>query len=497
MTALNLRAKPAEHVDPALVRISKDVIELLTSGMYVSPVTIYREYIQNSADAIDEARGRRILSESDPGSVSIIIDHAARSVIIRDNGVGISRKEAIATLLSIGGSRKKGTSARGFRGVGRLSGLAYCRQLQFRTKAYGEAVETRLTWDCKGLRARLSEPTGVDDLRATLSEAVTVEEIPNEDVVASFFEVKLIDIARHRNDILLNEQLVAAYLSQVAPLDFCPSFSHSPAIVQALARHEAWQKPIELTINGTPVLRPFKDKMPIPGSSQAVEINHIEMIELTDFDGNVGAVGWIGHHQYVRSIPASLHVRGIRLRSGNVQVGEEYLVDDLFRESRFNSWSICEIHVIDRRLRPNARRDNFELNHHFYHLTAQLSVLTKRISSLCRSSSVQRAALAMIEGSIAEITSLLDAGELEQNVLSRSKARIERCLARLRAISDEPKRDELRVTLDGLRDRLSTVSVGASHRVVDFAEVSKLVTKFVTNRQQAKLLMEALERIGA
>ena len=32
------------------VRIGKDVIEILTSGMYVSPVTVYREYIQNAAE---------------------------------------------------------------------------------------------------------------------------------------------------------------------------------------------------------------------------------------------------------------------------------------------------------------------------------------------------------------------------------------------------------------------------------------------------------------
>jgi hypothetical protein len=32
-------------VDADAVRIGKDIIEILTSGMYVSPVTIYREYI--------------------------------------------------------------------------------------------------------------------------------------------------------------------------------------------------------------------------------------------------------------------------------------------------------------------------------------------------------------------------------------------------------------------------------------------------------------------
>lgn len=35
--------------------IGKNIIESLTLGMYENPFCIYREYIQNSADAIDKA----------------------------------------------------------------------------------------------------------------------------------------------------------------------------------------------------------------------------------------------------------------------------------------------------------------------------------------------------------------------------------------------------------------------------------------------------------
>ena len=35
--------------------IGKDVLELVSSAMYVDPLTIYREYLQNAADAIDDA----------------------------------------------------------------------------------------------------------------------------------------------------------------------------------------------------------------------------------------------------------------------------------------------------------------------------------------------------------------------------------------------------------------------------------------------------------
>ena len=72
------------------VRIGKDVIEILTSGMYVSPVTVYREYIQNAADSIDAARSEGIISSRGRGRVSVDLDHATRSAVIRDNGAGVS-----------------------------------------------------------------------------------------------------------------------------------------------------------------------------------------------------------------------------------------------------------------------------------------------------------------------------------------------------------------------------------------------------------------------
>ena len=38
-----------------MVIVGKDLLELLSSTMYVDPLTIYREFIQNATDAIDKA----------------------------------------------------------------------------------------------------------------------------------------------------------------------------------------------------------------------------------------------------------------------------------------------------------------------------------------------------------------------------------------------------------------------------------------------------------
>src|SRR5262245_29882441 len=111
------------------VVVGKDILELLSSSMYVDPMTIYREYVQNSADAIDAARGSGLLTPSDKAVVEIFMDPTFRSIRIRDNGTGLDPTNFSRRLTSFGASQKRGSRARGFRGVGRLAGLGYCREL--------------------------------------------------------------------------------------------------------------------------------------------------------------------------------------------------------------------------------------------------------------------------------------------------------------------------------------------------------------------------------
>ena len=50
--------------------IGKDVLELLSSAMYIDPLSIYREYVQNAADSIDAAIGGGYTSANLDPSVS-------------------------------------------------------------------------------------------------------------------------------------------------------------------------------------------------------------------------------------------------------------------------------------------------------------------------------------------------------------------------------------------------------------------------------------------
>ena len=105
--------------------------------------------------------------------------------------------------------------------------------------------------------------------------------------------------------------------------------------------------------------RPHRDRFEID-ENEWDAFTGIELREIPNIDGGLGAIAWVLHHGYVGALSAKTRVKGLRLRSGNVQVGGHTLLEELFAEPRFNAWSVGEIHVVDRRVIPNGRRDHYE-----------------------------------------------------------------------------------------------------------------------------------------
>lgn len=62
-------------------------------------------------------------------------------------------------------------------------------------------------------------------------------------------------------------------------------------------------------------------------------------------------------------------LKGIRIRQGNMLIGDKGTCNGLFKEERFNGWMIGELHVFDNDLVVNARRDYFEQNEAHYDLS--------------------------------------------------------------------------------------------------------------------------------
>lgn len=409
------------------VVVGKDILELLSSAMYVDPLTIYREYIQNAADAIDQAR-RAGLSA---GQIDIQIDAATRSVSIRDDGAGIPAADFRRILTAVGASTKRGTDARGFRGVGRLSGLAYARSLTFLSRAQGEHRISTMTWNCQALRTALRDPGDRRDLAAVI-EAITITTVGKPEAGPPFFEVRLEGVARQGDDRILSPGGVADYLSQVAPVPLDREFSSAALIAETLATTVALGN-LKIRINkGEPLTRPFRDELPITGGRPLI-IREVAFIEAPSVDGGISAVGWVAHHDYEGAINPSTRVRGLRVRAGDVQIGDAGVLADIFPETRFDAWTIGEIHVLDQRIIPNGRRDDFERNVHLANLKNHLAPLGRDVANRCRTSSRDRKRLRDLEieqASVKEGLSILAQGSLDAHAAERMALSVELALMR-------------------------------------------------------------------
>lgn len=423
-TDKNVLAVPAEDIT-----IGRDILELLSSAMYVDPMTIYREYLQNAADAVDEARQKGILGLGDPGTVELFIDDAGRNVRIRDNGAGVSNRQFTRKMTALGASAKRGATSRGFRGVGRLAGLGYCQELIFRSRAHGEANVSELRWDCRRLKSALRSTESESDLRAVIIDVVTHRKENGEGWPPHFFEVELKGIIRHKNDRLLSPEAVADYISQVAPVPFAPAFKFGREIASALKANVELGD-LRVTISGLdePVYRPFRDHLDVGNDVPDTYVD-VQFFHLTGMDGAPSAICWLLHHSYAGAIPQASLVKGLRLRVGNIQVGDHLLLEELFTESRFGGWVVGEVHVIDKRIIPNGRRDHFEQNTHFNNLLNQLAPIARDLSRRCRTSSIKRKWLRDFDTHCAvaeEKIAIIAQGTLpaaKQNELARSTER--------------------------------------------------------------------------
>lgn len=425
---------PWSRPEHALV-VGKDILELLSTSMYVDPMSMYREYVQNSADSVDLARAAGIL-EAD-GVVEIKIEAAERKIFIRDNGAGLSKTDFLDQLTALGGSKKRGTGARGFRGVGRLAGLAFAQELIFRSRQHGENTVHELKWNARDVRSMLRS-LDPQDLRDIVGNSIEAREIPGRLWPDRFFEIELRGVIRHRDDRLLNEDQVAQYLAQVAPVPFHPDFRFGDQITSLLETHGIAVGAINIEVVGRgKIYRPHRNSTPFGKSTTAFQ--ELTTIHTPGRDAHTAAVTWVLHSDYRGSLPSASLVDGWRFRVGDIQIGNNDLLVSLFPEVRFNSWCVAETHVIDTRILPNGRRDNFEQNSFYIDLLNHLAPHARDIAQRCRAMSVERNVLRQIESQLSQCDQrlrVLRKGALAERSAIKLAKQVERDLNQVQRLSN-------------------------------------------------------------
>ena len=302
--------------------VGSDVLGLITAGMYDNPLTVYREYIQNAADAISSA------GDEGGGTIEIEIDPSRLCVTIRDDGPGLNHEAAVRALLPIAQSQKRRESDRGFRGIGRLAGLAFSDSVTFLTRARSDRQVTRIVWDGSKLRRRIN---GASQTERVIRECVTIEKLAGLEHPTHFFEVQITGIGRHAAGLILNRNAVRNYIAEVCPVPFASTFPLASRIEDLLARDRV-PLVLNVTFDGelSPVTRRFGERVQF-SEDRVDNFTELEEVVIPSLGrSGTAAEGWIAHSSYLGAIPKGYGIRGLRARVGNIQIGDETVFDSLF-----------------------------------------------------------------------------------------------------------------------------------------------------------------------
>ena len=358
-----------------------NIIEILTAGMYQDSKIIYREYIQNACDQIDKAEKLGILNARNTdskypdlgkGEINIWLEPDNRYIAIEDNATGIEAENFQRTLLNIADSDKIMGENKGFRGIGRLCGLAYCKKLVFSSRWSGEDIVSILTCDAQKMRQMINEANtkvkrhSANDVLNAITEFSTrpVNETDSE----HFFRVELIDINKENEELFGGrdedslEQLTD-YLSFVAPVPYQANFIYRSEIYSYVKNHNLRIDEYNIKINGQQIFKKYKTHLKTGNGHD--DVFGVEFHDFIDNDGVLVGWMWFGKTSFMAAIKEEEISRGLRLRKENIQIGDDSTLRNKFtREAskRGNNYFIGEVFAISRDLIPNSQRDYFNEN---------------------------------------------------------------------------------------------------------------------------------------
>jgi hypothetical protein len=357
------------------------ILETLTVGMYGESRNAIREYIQNGFDSIERAVEQELIGSED-GLIEIIMAEDKDSLVIKDNGLGLSSRTAVDTLTSVGASTKDYTTDAGFRGIGRLAGVVFSNRVTFRTKARSETEQTIVVFKGDLMRAAMTPAEGsTRSAEEVLQDCVEAFVDVSADVDAHFFEVKLEGFVDAPAECV-SFNLLHEFVSQVAPVPYSDKFPCRDQIKAAAAECELPIEEVGITIKDGEnepirITKPYEDEYRI--DSGIIKLDHCE----TQISQDRNWWTWIGK-KLESGAYSDARVRGLRIRMNNIQIDGTELVREIFQRQafshiRFQDWYVGEIFVRPSFLVPNARRDGFEETAAWKRLRRELGTMIKEL----------------------------------------------------------------------------------------------------------------------
>jgi molecular chaperone HtpG len=183
----------------------KQLLQLMIHSLYSNKEIFLRELVSNASDACDKLRFEAIahpeLLDGDADlAIDVAFDKAARTITVSDNGVGMSRTEAIEHLGTIArsgtreffagltGDEKKDAQLIGQFGVGFYSSFIVADRVTVVSRRAGAAADEAIRWESDGTGEFTIEPA----TRARRGTDVILHLKPDQDDLLSAWQLKSI-----------------------------------------------------------------------------------------------------------------------------------------------------------------------------------------------------------------------------------------------------------------------------------------------------------------
>ena len=359
----------------AKIKMSVRLLETITSALYDNPIILFREYVQNSIDAYNEA------IDADTGNIlknffiDINIDEGKRIITIKDNGYGIQENKFIERMTAIGHDTKSNIPDQiGFRGIGRLSAFPYCKKLTFHNKPQGSNNIMQFSWDGTKFKDLLNHRSDTDLTEAIDKIAKRLDDIPSKKPDEHFFKVIIED---YDDELFLFIKSVnfINYLCTMLPLNYDPEFRGQERIKKAYK--ELMRQPLDkfsfnIVLNGNRLYKPYSDNNVLDSDIIFLDFRFKEK----DKDKPKSPIGllWFTFNHKITTNKDIPHC-GIFVRSKNMLMGDNNALatavfrsktDDCITSYRELTQAIQglfgELLINSPDFNDNARRDWFEVD---------------------------------------------------------------------------------------------------------------------------------------
>jgi Histidine kinase-, DNA gyrase B-, and HSP90-like ATPase len=385
----------ATEVAPALLHDAADneellyaaVVQILSEDLYPRKLETLREYVQNASDAIDDWLRISDLVPDNRDEPQIKISIQMRSLIIYDNGIGML-EEDIPKLKRIAYSEKKMGEEAGYKGIGRLAGIAVADKLKISSTSYGDPRLHHFEFRAADMRKDISEKKrlGIQEPASPVIRRHTDIWWTDVDPTDHYTIVEIRDIKDSCSELLEVAKLIE-YVGDIGPVDFSPAFTHGAKISDYLRRYVPDYSPKTVYLSDSnsgkriPIFKPYTDAMKIaeplfkeirdpddPAKLLACSWYSSNADEILSKMRPTGKIFQVSGE----TVEERRRFAGLVYKLFGFSIGDRSLPErTLWTTARVRAaWFTGEIHVVDKQVLPTTDRSNFvesDASKKFYH----------------------------------------------------------------------------------------------------------------------------------